>query len=73
MDNDTKIFSLIIVCVAATVCSVVWATSLYYTSTTKAAMNAGYVQASLPGCTGAYWVKAEQAPEIGGDGTAVGE
>ncbi len=73
MDDDTKMFGLIVVCFAATVCSVVWATSMYYTSTTKAAMDAGYVQTSLPGCTGAYWVKAEQAPAVGGDGAAVGD
>lgn len=40
-----------------TVSSVTWSFSWYYTTTTRAALEGGYSQESLPGVTGTHWVK----------------
>lgn len=46
-----------VIIVAAT--SIPWSLSSYFTSVSKAAIEAGLEQRTLPGAGGVYWVKPE--------------
>ena len=59
LTSDDKVTITCIVAAAICICClfiVVGATSYY---TNKAAFNAGYEEATLPGQSGSYWVKAK--------------
>ena len=60
MSDEVKhsmIWGLVVI---AAVISIPWSISWHYTTTTRAAIEAGYSQTTLPGKVGAHWV-AEQS------------
>ncbi len=61
MSDDVKhslIWGVVVLSILVTACtSIPWATTYYWTETTKAAMEHGYSQKILPGGSSAYWVK----------------
>jgi hypothetical protein len=64
MDSDDKVAVCFIVAIAFCVCVLIAGVSYFNVNNlavqneqTKAAMQNGYSQKTLPGVTGAYWVK----------------
>ena len=56
MSDEVKhsmIWALVTIVIAI---SIPWSISWYYTTTTRAAIEAGYSQSALPGKSGVYWV-----------------
>jgi len=55
MSDEVKhsiIWALVVIVSAI---SIPWSISWYYTTTTRAAIEAGYIQSTLPGMHGVYW------------------
>ena len=59
MSDEVKqslIWALVVIVMSL---SIPWSISWYFTTTTRAAMDAGYSQSTLPGKAGVYWVAGE--------------
>ena len=57
IDDDVKIALIIVGGIVSAIMAIAFSVSWYYTVTTKAAIKAGYEQATLPGEIGVHWVK----------------
>ena len=56
MSDEVKhsiIWALVVIVLAI---SIPWSISWHYTTTTRAAIEAGYIQSTLPGERGVHWV-----------------
>lgn len=57
MSDEVKMVLIIVGGLALTLCTALLSGTWYYVATTKAAMESGYSQSTLPGIYGVYWVK----------------
>lgn len=60
MDNEGKFIVGGVLAVIVLAVSIPWSISWYYTTTTKAAIEAGYEQQTLQGQPGVHWVKVSK-------------
>lgn len=60
MDSDVKIALIIVGGIVSAIMAIAFSVSWYYTVTTKAAIEAGYEQTTLPGESGVHWVKPKE-------------
>ena len=60
MSDEAKGFCIAVICAAITISSIFWSISYYMTTTTKAAIEAGLEQVSIPGVSGYVWGKKDE-------------
>ena len=55
--SDNKFWSLALLYVLILLCTLIVSICAYNAYATRQFIEGGYVQASIPGCNGSYWVK----------------
>lgn len=60
MDNEGRFIMSAVLAVIVLGISIPWSIAWYYTTTTKAAIEAGYEQQTLQGVSGVHWVKVDK-------------